>query len=90
MVEKIMLSSPLTKKKKKNCKKDRKKSKKKKKGLRLRLRLRRIKANKRRYNSASNVISSSYHFSNTIVIYSSLTISVTNKLTIPTNNTTLY
>jgi hypothetical protein len=64
MVEKVVLSSPLTKKK--TFKKDRKKKKKKKKKKRLRLRLRlrlipeRIKANKRRCNSTSNVISSSY------------------------------
>ena len=85
MVEKVVLSSPLSKKKKKTFKKDRKKKKKKKK--RLRLRLERIKANKRRCNSASNVISSSYHFSNTIVICSSLTIHVSNKRTILTNYT---
>jgi hypothetical protein len=79
IVEKIVLRSPLTKKKFKN---DRKKKKKKKKK-----RLRRIKANKRRCNSTSTIISSSYHFSNIIVIYNSLTIHVTNKLTIPTNYT---
>jgi hypothetical protein len=77
IVEKIVLRSPLTKK---NFKNDRKKKKKKK-------RLRRIKANKRRCNSTSTIISSSYHFSNIIVIYNSLTIHVTNKLTIPTNYT---
>jgi len=86
MVEKVVLSSPLTKKK--TFKKDRKKNKKKKrKKKRLRSRLERIKANKRRCNSSSNVISSSYYFSNTIVIYSSLTIHVSNKQTIPTNYT---
>jgi hypothetical protein len=81
IVEKIVLRSPLTKK---NFKNDKKK-KKKKKNKRLRLRLRRIKANRRRCNSTSTIISSSYHFSNTI--YNSLTIHVTNKLTIPTNYT---
>jgi hypothetical protein len=81
IVEKIVLRSPLTKKNFKNDRKKKKKKKKKKK------RLRRIKANKRRCNSTSTIISSSYHFSNIIVIYNSLTIHVTNKLTIPTNYT---
>jgi hypothetical protein len=81
IVEKIVLRSPLTKKNFNNDRKKKKKKKKKKK------RLRRIKANKRRCNSTSTIISSSYHFSNIIVIYNSLTIHVTNKLTIPTNYT---
>jgi hypothetical protein len=81
IVEKTVLRSPLTKKNFKNDRKKKKKKKKKKK------RLRRIKANKRRCNSTSTIISSSYHFSNIIVIYNSLTIHVTNKLTIPTNYT---
>jgi hypothetical protein len=84
MVEKVVLSSHLTKKKQKPLRKIEKKMKKRRLRLRLRLRLERIKANKRRCNSASNLTSSSYYFSNIILIYSSLTTHVSNKRTIPT------